>query len=365
MKTGKNIVDLATEIQRQADGKKDYLASTRDIQVMTAGKGVELVVGADLALSIGATAHQQIASEAGIPKPYYDRMLADDPGLLATNVNTWFQRTPKTRMLRTLDGRARALLSDRFRTLDNYDLAEVALPVLSKAGMDIVSTEITESRLYLKAVDRSITQHLPVGRKMGDGTHVGFKIPSGVVMPAVQISNSEIGHGSLSVQSGYLDGGCTNLAWFYKSGTLRKYHVGGRLDVGDEIFKLLSDEAKGATDKAVWLQFRDTLRAALDASTFENRMAVVAATAEDKLEGDVPKIVEVTAKKFGLTDTQRGSVLKHLIQGGDLSRFGLFNSVTRAAEDEADYDEATRLEALGGRLIDLPRGEWQELARAA
>ena len=344
MKAGKSIVDLATEIQRQADGKKDYLASTRDIQVMTAGKGVELVVGADLALSIGATAHQQIASEAGIPKPYYDRMLADDPGLLATNVNTWFQRTPKTRMLRTLDGRARALLSDRFRTLDNYDLAEVALPVLSKAGMDIVSTEITESRLYIKAVDRSITQHLPVGRKMGDGSHVGFKIPSGVVMPAVQISNSEIGHGSLSVQSGYLDGGCTNLAWFYK---------------------LLSDEAKGATDKAVWLQFRDTLRAALDASTFENRMAVVAATAEDKLEGDVPKIVEVTAKKFGLTDTQRGSVLKHLIQGGDLSRFGLFNSVTRAAEDEADYDEATRLEALGGRLIDLPRSEWQELARAA
>ena len=30
-----------------------------------------------------------------------------------------------------------------------------------------------------------------------------------------------------------------------------------------------------------------------------------------------------------------------------------------------DYDRATEFEALGGKLIELPSGDWQELAEAA
>ena len=35
-------------------------------------------------------------------------------------------------MVRTLDGHARAFLSDRYRRLDNYDLCEHVLPILQR-----------------------------------------------------------------------------------------------------------------------------------------------------------------------------------------------------------------------------------------
>ena len=41
-------------------------------------------------------------------------------------------------------------------------------------------------------------------------------------------------------------------------------------------------------------------------------------------------------------------MLRHLIEGGDLSAYGLVNAVTHFAQDVDDYDRATEFEALGG-----------------
>ena len=57
-------------------------------------------------------------------------MRKEAPEPLATNVNEWFHNKPERRMIRTLDGQARAFLSDRYRRLDNYDLASTVLPIL-------------------------------------------------------------------------------------------------------------------------------------------------------------------------------------------------------------------------------------------
>lgn len=60
-------------------------------------------------------AHGQIAQRLDIPAKYYNRMRSEAPALLAANVNNWFQEQPERRMIRTLDGKARAFLSDRYR----------------------------------------------------------------------------------------------------------------------------------------------------------------------------------------------------------------------------------------------------------
>ena len=74
--------------------------------------------------------------------PDYQRMRDQAPELLAANVNEWFQQKPERRMVRTLDGQMRAFLSDRYRRLDNFDLALAVLPVLKEMGegLKIVST---------------------------------------------------------------------------------------------------------------------------------------------------------------------------------------------------------------------------------
>jgi hypothetical protein len=94
----------------------------------------------DLALS-------QIGERVGIPTKYLRKMQEEAPRLLTTNVNHWFGERPETRMVRTLDGTARAFLSNRYMRVDNYDVAGTALPVLlNTAGLRIASCEVTENR---------------------------------------------------------------------------------------------------------------------------------------------------------------------------------------------------------------------------
>jgi hypothetical protein len=81
---------------------------------------------------------------------------------------------------------------------------------------------------------------------------------------------------------------------------------------------------------------------------------------------DPVKAVEVLAQNHSLLQTEATSVLRHLIEGADLSLWGLQNAVTRMAQDaELTYDRASELEQLGGKLIDLPATSWNEVRLAA
>jgi len=153
MKTGKSLTELAMEIERRAESKRDLVASTKNIEMDYDPMG--LVVGGDARFGINAIAHDQIAQHLDIPKAYYDKMKTDAPDLLANNVNRWFRKFPAPRMVRTLDGTARAFLSDKFRTdMENEDLANALLPVIGDLGLQVSSCEITDRRMYIKCVDR-------------------------------------------------------------------------------------------------------------------------------------------------------------------------------------------------------------------
>jgi hypothetical protein len=357
MKTGKTLVELAHEIQRRSDAKQDFVVPTKALSL--APTAATLHFG-NKVVGVKELAHAQMAAHLGIPKPYYDRMLADKPALLADNVNEWLHSSTESRMLRTLDGDARAYLSDRYRPLENEDLAEAVLPVLMDLDVVIMSADITDRRFYIKAVDRRIEKDIPAGAKMGDGSHTIFHTLS----PAITISNSEVGLGTLSVQTSILTKQCTNLATFADR-SIRKSHVGGKHEITDGLYHMLSDETRRQTDKAIWMQVKDVVRNAFDEARFMALTDQVYAATEDKIDNDPVKVVEVTARKFSMNDGERQSVLKHLIQGGDLSRYGLFNAVTRAAEDLKDYDRATEFERYGGQIVELGKTDWRELAEAA
>lgn len=366
MKQGKTLLELAQEITRQRDAKRDFLAPTSELElvepeVVTPGGNVQLAIGGKEKFGMLELAHDQLGEFCGVPAKYYERMRAEAPGLLARNVNHWLHRATKVRLVRTLDGNARAFLSDGYRPLDYLDLAEVVLPVLQEEDLEIMSCDVTERRLYIKAVDKRINKDIPVGRHMGDGSHTIFHTSS----PAIIVSDSEVGCGTLSVETGVWTHACTNLAVFDQH-SMKKRHVGARHELaGDDLYHLLTDETRRATDKAVWLQVRDVVKGAFDEAKFDARCNELAGLAEQKIDGDPVKVVELTAKRFSLNEQERGGVLRHLIEGGSLTRYGLLSAVTRAAQDVPSYDRAYDLEKLGGRIIDLPQSEWQELAKAA
>lgn len=357
MKTGRPLPELLKEILRQQNTKRDFVADTRRV-TMTPLSGV-LEFG-DQKVGINEVAHSQIASHTKIPAQYYDRMRKEAPELLANNVNTWFQKYPAPRMIRTLDNKARGFLSDRFRTLDNSDLCEAALPQMLDMGVEVLSCDVTETKLYLKVVDKRIMKDLPVGWSPTNRGHQRFD----TVSPALILSNSEVGCGALTCQTSVYFGGCTNLTAI-KEGSVRKYHVGGRHSIGDDVYRMLSESTKKLTDAALWGMIRDVVKGAFEAAQFDAVCAKLTDATKERIEGDPAEVIELVAKKYGMKDEERGSILRHLIEGGDVSKYGLHNAITRTAENLDSYDRASYFEQVGGLVLELPKSEWEEMALAA
>ena len=350
MKQGRALTELAQEIERAENAKKDLIADTRQLAMSATESGIRLNIGGQESTGITDYAHGQIAERIKIPRQYYRRMQSEAPQLLTTNVNHWFLDKPERRMVRTLDGDTRAFLSDRYRPLDNFDLLTAILPILADVpDMKVESCETTDRRMYIKALFPR--QQMEV--KKGD-----------VVQSGIVISNSEIGAGSLRVEPLVFRLICLN--GMIGGSALKKYHVGRGYDVnGDGSMEIFRDATMEADDKAFWMKTQDTVRAALDDAAFRRLVGSMQEAMEVTIDADPVVVVERTAKKFSLTDGERGDVLRHLIQGGDLSQYGLMNAITRTSQDVQDYDRATDLERLGGVVIELPKRDWHVLAQAS
>lgn len=355
MKAGRTLQELAAEVQRQAESKRDYIAPASKLSMALSEHDrtpyLAMANGDRRGFGITETAHEQVAGRLDIPRAYYQRMRTEAPALLRDNVNTWLGKAAeegKKFMVRTLDGDARALLSDRYRPLDNLDLAEAVLPKLIEVGAGVESCELTEKRLYLKAVTPRITAEV----KVGD-----------VVQAGLCISNSELGLGAIKVEPMIFRLVCLNGA-IVNDMAMRRQHVGRRnafLEFADAE-QYYRDETRLADDRAFWLKVQDVVAAMLDATVFNRIVDRWREATTQPITVDAVEVVERTAKRFGLADTERSHVLTHLIQGGDLSAYGLMNAVTRAAQDVESYDRSTELERVGPSILELPRQAWRELA---
>ena len=300
-------------------------------------------------LNVSDFAHRQIADRLAIPTRYYDRMRQEQPGLLDTNVNTWFQEKPERRLIRTLGGTARAFLSDRYRRMDNVDIVEAVLPLITDLpGAEIVSCELTETKMYLKVVNR----RLELDVKPGDTVQAGFVL-----------SNSEVGAGSVRVEPLLYRLVCANgmIAADYSQ---KRYHM-GRLLESEENREIFRDETLEADDKAFLLKVQDTVRLSVDQAKFAHLVGRLRDTTGQFLSGNPVRAVEILAGRHMLTQSESGGVLRNLISGGDLSQYGLINAVTRTSQEIENYDRATELERLGGQLMMLENNQWHELATAA
>lgn len=353
MKQGRTLTGLAEELERQLSTKVDMIVPTPLMHHVTDTSGATalLIEAPDGSKRFTATesCRRQLADRLKIPFAYFERMRTDQPELLDRNVNTWLHKEPEQRLIRTLDGRARAFLSDRYRRLDNYDLLEHVLPILRELpGARFESMELTETRMYVKVVTPRIE----------------FEIqPGDVVQAGVVISNSEIGHGSLSVQPLVYRLVCRN-GLIAPDRAMRKAHVGRLQEASTEEITVFRDDTLAAEDKAFYLKVRDVVQAAVSQASFEQTAVKMRATLGIKLTGDPVRAVEVLATRYLLNEQERSGVLRSLIAESDLSGYGLVNAVTGYAQEVDNYDRATELEQLGGRLLEQSKAEWEALATA-
>ena len=351
MKTGRPLNEVMMELNRQNQRKKDYIGSAQALRLFEDGQTFEIgsMSGAQ---QFGTTRlfHRQVASALGIPAKYYDIMQSQKPELLAQNVNAWLSDRENSYMIRTMDyggGRvARALLSDRYRRIDNMEIASAVLPLFAGSDQyEVISSEVTENRMYLKILSRRLEMEV---------------VPGDYVQAGVVISNSEVGLGSVNVQPLVYRLVCTNGMIVNDMGE-RKNHVGRAAKAGEDSVHIYSDETMEAEDKAFLLKLRDVTMAAIEEGRFAQVVGKLKESAGIPITGKVTEVVELTGKTYGFNTDEQDSILQYLIAGGDLSQYGLSNAITRASQDVESYDRATALEGIGWQVAAMPATQWKEL----
>ena len=345
---GMNLVELAQAIVRRADTKKDFVADTSDLVF----ENDALRVGDVGAYPLTDHAHGQMADRLGIPKKYYDRMRAEAPALLAGNVNHWFRETPERRLVRTLDGKARAFLSDRYHRIDHEQIADAVLPVLLEAGGHgaVISCCVTDAKLYIQA----LFPRLEGDVKRGD------PVQGGVI-----VSNGEIGHGALDIRPMIYRLVCTNgmiAGHIAEDARLRRNHVGRRVEMGED-YSVYSDETLKADDRALALKIRDSIRALAQPALFNRILAELRDATQQPIGNPIAAVTEL-GKSYPIAQGEQDSILMNLIGGADYSKWGMVNAITELANAHPSYDRAVELQTLGGRVLDLKPTEWRRIAAA-
>ena len=354
MKQQMTMMEMAKELTRQQEERRDLIVDTREMEVALAEDGgpgtirVEGGVGEEYELA--EYAHRQLAQRLRIPVRHYDRMRSDHPDLLELQVNELLHREPERRMVRTLDGTARAILSDRYKRLDNDGVVEAVWPAFLDAGAEL---DLEQSAFYLSEERFEMKIVLPqVAGEVREGD---------VVTQALHITNSEVGSGRLRVDPMLYRLVCTNGMIAPESiagARIARNHVGARHGA---LGVLAGEASSRAYDHAFWVEVREVAEAAMERGRFEELLGAMR-EATGRPIGSPTRAVEELGRSFKLSEGESSSVLDHLGRGGDMTAYGLLNAVTRAAQDVGDVHRSSELEAIGGRILAMPPRDWARLA---
>lgn len=354
MKVGRTLPEVYRELAAQNATRFDAIAHSNLLQVETAhpalGGGSLMILDGYGEYAITDHTHSQLATHLKIPQTYYNRLRGEEPLLLDQNVNTLLRGRPQNerRMVRTLNGQARAFLSDSYRRLDSFDMMQYLIPELaSRPDLVIESCELTDRKFHLFVSIPTNETEIAVGK---------------VVKVGAYVSNSEIGLGNWVVAPFSYCYWCTNGATHDTLG-MKKRHVTSKARGGDgsgDIFEFLSDEARQADDHALFLRVRDLMQACLSEAMLTTVTDQMKAAMNIKI-GPVVQAITGLQNRVGLQDIERDMILDQLIAEGGNSLFELAAAITRTAQDVETYDRSMELQSLGGKIYDLSPREWHTI----
>lgn len=345
------LMQLAEELERQRSERMDIIVPSKEMFAQPTVDDVHINFPAPTGggsytqvMPLTDWAHSQVSSKLDIPLKYYRKMREEAPELLARNINEWLPgpdkklvSKPKNRklLLRTLDGTVRAVLSDRYRILDNHDLLLRALEQFREVGAELHRADLTENHMYIKAIVPHTVQEI----RSGD-----------TVVPGVTIQNSEVGAGAFKVTPFMLRQVCSN--GMIGESAITKIHLGRQHDQGIIEF---STETKIAENATLWLQVRDIIKGAFDPVVFNKWVQQVRMGTEIEIENPVLAVDNVI-ETFGISDDMKDDLLYHFSKEGDMTQWGLANAVTRTARDLEDPDKIIEMEIIGGQVAVMKVG---------
>jgi hypothetical protein len=372
------LQQLVDALQSQHTRAVDYVATANSLrfeggnlivptgEVKLTEDGVTQVDGRYTPTVVG---DEGVSGKLGIPLAYVRKLRAEALGLYDANANHWLQAQPVDRrfLLRLLraegqlpadglpDGTLRALLSDRYRAIDNLDVVLSALAGVREAGIDpgslTVTADLTPRRMHVQVTSQEIAAN--VADIVKDYRVPGLSDRRGADYPLLYagfvISNSEVGEGGFSVRPRMVWQVCTNGQTLTREGS-RAVHLGG---------KLLDDGEITWSEKT--LQANLNLIKAKTADAVAQFMTVGFLTGiADKMRdaagvkvADPVKTVTDVSKRLGFTKDQAGDILNAFIDGGQRTAGGVMQAVTWVAQHTPDGDTAADMESKAFEALAL------------
>lgn len=380
MKRGLSLENLLTTVIEQRDSKRDFVANTKESMTMVAAEDMPNKVAIVLLkegsselerFSITENCHRQIAGRLQIPLKHYFRMLEDYRDLIVNEVNAIFQAEPQTRLLRTMDGKARAFLSDRYRTIDNDEVIEQALPPIVQGDVpsQLLSSNVSENAMHIKVLFTGDNLAQDIGELARPSNHIGGQNNGSsrdIIRPGAIISNSETGHGRLRIDGFFYRDFCFN-GCVYGTEEIFSYkrnHIGTRLESNGD-FEVFTDETKRKQNELIIAEVTDSI----SALTNEENVRKMGDSLRDMKDSTVVEnafaAVDQLAKEVDIRDGEKESIISNLLTDGDFTKWGMLNAVTKVANtDDVDYSRACELENIGGQLIDMQMNQWNRIALA-
>lgn len=345
-----SLTELANKIQADEELKEDFIVSQGALEMreddflhIDKGKGE---------YEINDHCHRQIAKKLQIPKKYYDAMSAV-PGLRTHNVNTWLNHAPgKKRLVRLLDGKARAFLSDKYRPLDNILLMSAFLPAiqdLQKKGVDFKGIEVkagllTEKRMYLQCTFPGMEAKV----KKGDPVKWG-----------IMLTNSEVGASAVDVKSLIWRLVCDN--GMIGESLMRRYHSGSRLTDMEDQIDIFQHDTIRAELKSFRLKLRDIIKDALNPAHFEAYVKKLQVATTYSVDKPV-KTVENVTRRFDINQAYIEPIVSNMAKENNMNKYGVANGISFMAHEIENQDQAYDLEKISSRIIDLSPAEWESVA---
>lgn len=317
------LVPVFYELKRQRETRRDLIVDSRTLTAVAEPERIVIDIPKFGAHPLTQWAHGQLSDKVQIPQKYYGRMIeAKNFDLLADNVNAWLPTEDK-RMIRILDGNIRAILSDRYRVLDNYDLVFLALDEFAKAGADIHKLNLTESHLFVKAVTPKLRGEIR---------------PGDIVQGGLIIKNSEVGASRFAVEPFVLRLKCTN--GLVISQGYSRVHLGKRKEEGEFSW---SSETINLENQAIWSAVRDVIQQTFDPASFAAVVEKLKNNADTPVKEPVQAVSNVVTA-IGLTEATKEMLLKNFLEEKDYTQWGMTNALTATARQFPAPDDQVNLE---------------------
>lgn len=360
------LTELAAEIERQESVKNDFIASTQDLS-MREDRTLE-VSGAG-AFELTDHASGQIADRLSIPRKFYNGLPERAEGLRTDIVNRLLSEQKESRMIRTLDGNARAYLSDQYRPYDNMMMLSSMLPALQQfPEVTFRSNALSETRMYVQMLFPATETRIGDLLDYHHGDHRGSikayskeaeALIGEALMFGVTLRNSEVGNGALEVSQTVFSLWCSNLA--IGESIIKKAHLGRRLQESD--FGNFKSDTIAADIEAFRLMFRDVLSTALEETSVKASLAKYAGAALDAPVEDPVQTVKNVTERYGFTETEAKQIEKNfLTDGRPMNQFGLGNALTALARELEDPDRGYEIEKQGFEILTLKPNQWEKLS---